>query len=305
MITNLSTAQKILKSHYEKKELAFIFGNGINRYLRPDDYNISWYDMLLQVWDSISPKTLSEIAKGITMTEFYNIMEFEAGSSDEVRKKTVDIVRSWKPSKYEEALEKRLIELDCPVLTTNFDGNLEQDLDRFIMSRKKGFTYYYPWNVYYSNRELSEPLGGFGIWHVNGMQYYPRSLRLSLSEYINLTSRARVFIHSGEALDNFDKKNIYNWNGCNTWLHLVFNCNLCVIGLALDEQETFLRWLLIERAKYFMKFKDRKKKGWFVCRESDIENQGKKMLLEYLGFEVICLPDFKDIYEDLLEVPKV
>lgn len=302
MITELSKAQNILKRYYKNKDLAFVFGNGINRYSSPVHSNVSWNNMLLEVWDSISARTLSEIAKGITMTEFYNIMEFEAGSSKAVRDKTVEIVKSWKSSDYEQRLEQRLKDIDCPILTTNFDGNIEDGLQRHKMDNRYGFSDFYPWNIYYSHRKLSDPLEGFGVWHINGMKDYPRSLRLSLSEYINLTAKARTYIHSGDALDNFDKKNVSYWNGYHTWLHLIFNSNLCIIGLALDEEETFLRWLLIERMKYFLKFKDRKKKGWYVCTKDDINNQGKRMFLEYLGFEIVCLPDYKKIYEELLEV---
>lgn len=302
MITDLSKAQKIIQSHYRRKDIAFVFGNGINRYASKASSNVSWNNMLLEVWDSISPKTMSEIANGITMTEFYNIMEIEAGSAKAVRDKTVEIVRSWSPSAYEEALEKRLIDIDCPVLTTNFDSNIEQGLVRYKMGPMREFTDFYPWGVYYSNRRLNDPLEGFGVWHINGTHDYPRSLRLSLSEYINLTFRARNYIHSGDSLDNFERKNVSYWKGHPTWLHLIFNSNLCVIGLALDEQETFLRWLLIERVKYFLKFKDRKKKGWFVCCAGEMDNEGKRMFLEYLGFEIICLPDYGSIYESLLEV---
>lgn len=302
MITELSKAQNILKRYYQNKDLAFIFGNGINRHNSLTNSNISWNKMLLDVWDAISMKTLSDIDEGITMTEFYNIMEFEAGSSKVVRDKTVEIVKSWKPSDYELRLEQKLIDIDCPVLTTNFDVNIEKGLTRYMMEVKNGFSDYYPWNIYYSNRELNNPLDGFGVWHINGMVDYPRSLRLSLSEYINLTARARRYIHNGDTIDNFDRKNISQWNGYHTWLHLIFNSNLCIIGLALDEQETFLRWLLIERTKYFSKFRDRKKKGWYVCCEKENISEGKKMFLDYLGFEVICLPKFKNIYEDLLIV---
>lgn len=300
MITNITKATEILKEHSQKKELAFILGNGINRY-RSANSNISWNKMLLDVWNAISIKTLSDIDKGITMTEFYNIMEFEADAK-EVRNKTVEIVKSWIPSAYEEKLKKRLIEINCPVLTTNFDSNIEKGLTRYTMDFKAGFSDFYPWNVYFSNRELADPLDGFGVWHINGMVDYPRSLRLSLSEYINLTTRARNYIHKGDAIDNFDKKNITKWNGYHTWLHLIFNSNLIIIGLALDEQETFLRWLLIERAKYFKKFKDRKKKGWYVSCQKETISQGKKMFLDYLGFEIINLPDYQFIYENLLQI---
>ena len=203
MITDIIKAKKILQNYYQDKELAFIFGNGINRHKSLTNSNISWNKMLLDVWDAISMKTLSDINEGITMTEFYNIMEFEAGSTKLVRDKTIEIVKSWAPSYYESCLEGRLIAIDCPVLTTNFDSNIEKGLTRYTMEVQKGFSDYYPWNTYYSNRQLSDPLDGFGVWHINGMIEYPRSLRLSLSEYINLTTRARRYIHTGDTIDNF------------------------------------------------------------------------------------------------------
>lgn len=301
MITNLKKSQDVLRRYYINKDLAFIFGNGINRYNNDNSSN-SWSSLLLDVWDAISSRTMSVIDKGITMTEFYNIMEFEAKSSQKVRQKTVEIVKSWKPSSYEKALKNRLIDIDCPVLTTNFDNNIDQGLQRFVMKDNQGFSDYYPWNVYYSNKRLSNPLDGFGVWHINGVVDYPRSLRLSLSEYINQSSRTRKYIHSDDTLDNFARKSISNWNGYHTWLHLVFNSNLCIIGLGLDEQETFLRWLLIERMMYFYNYNERKKKGWYVCCKDDIKDSGKKLFLDYLGFEIICLPNYKSIYEDLLGI---
>lgn len=302
MIIGLDRAQKIIQTYCQKKDIAFVFGNGINRYENPDGSTVSWYDLLLRVWDTISTRTLSDIADGITFTEFYNIMELEANSSKMVRDKATEIIKTLSPTPYEIALKSRLIEIDCPVLTTNFDANIEKGLGRYRLHSLKGFSDYYPWEVYYSNRQIADPLEGFAVWHINGMQDYPRSIRLSFSEYINLTARARAFIHSNYTDDNFYRKNVDYWGGHNTWLHLIFNCNLCIIGLALDEQETFLRWLLLERVKYFRKFPDRKKKGWYVCTADDLKNRGKQMFLEYLGFEIVCLDDFDSIYRGILNI---
>lgn len=106
---------------------------------------------------------------------------------------------------------------------------------------------------------------------------YRRSIRLSLSEYMGLSARVRSFLHKEESIDDFNFKNQNNWKGYNTWLHIIFNSSLCIFGLALDENETFLRWLLIERAKYFRRFPERRKKGGMYVNQM-IFQRGKDFI---------------------------
>ena len=74
------------------------------------------------------------------------------------------------------------------------------------------------------------------------------------------------------------------------------------MGLTLEENETFLRWLLIQRAKYFALFPDRKYKGWYVYPKKE-ERQtnffGKKVFLEKVGFEMLPVENYDVIYQDL------
>lgn len=128
---------------------------------------------------------------------------------------------------------------------------------------------------------------------------YRRSIRLSLSEYMGLSARVRFFLHKEESIDDFNFKNQNNWKEDNTWLHIIFNSSLCIFGLALDENETFLRWLLIERAKYFRRFPERRKK--VVCKSDEI-SEGKRFYLDYLGFEMVTLENYEEIDKGLLEV---
>ena len=65
--------------------------------------------------------------------------------------------------------------------------------------------------------------------------------------------RARTWLHRGEA-NLFNAKNRPDWDGARTWVHLMFNKPLLIFGLGLTETEVFLRWLLIERARYFRRF---------------------------------------------------
>lgn len=179
-----------------------------------------------------------------------------------------------------------------PILTTNFDTYMSSALGLKLNRMGNGFTDYYPWNVYWGRDEkIESPISGFGIWHINGLKNYHRSIQLGLSDYMGSVARARNMIHYKNMNDFFDGKNVDNWAGCNTWLHIVFNKPLFIFGLSLDENEVFFRWLLIQRAKY-SKMYDRGLNGWYV--DENIST-GKQAFLESLGFEVIRA-DYDDLY---------
>lgn len=76
---------------------------------------------------------------------------------------------------------------------------------------------------------------------------------------------------------------------------------MCIFGLGLGKDETYLRWLLIERMKYFKKFPDRRHQGWYVCLRNN-NNEGNRQLLDFLGLEVVELEEYKDIYERMLGI---
>lgn len=306
MIENLNTAKRVLERKRDDC-LAFIVGNGINRHAYSSTKNVSWEDMLLYLWSKVSGKTISTISEGVSYTEFYNIVGLEGIDIDGLRKAVVEYTDSnYKPARYHHWLCKKLQKWDVPVLTTNFDRSLESELNMYKLykeeGKKRGFTDMYPWNVYFSQKRINNPLDGFAVWHINGMTKYRRSLKLGLSEYINQTARARDFIHSDEKVMDFDKKNRPYWNGYNTWLHVIFNASLCFCGLELDVNETFLRWLLLERARYFKKFPSRRKEGWFVCCNRDKMTEGKRFFLENTGIEIIRLRDYDEVYEGLFEI---
>lgn len=304
MITNLKIAKETLFN--PSNRLAIIIGNGINRFAYGNELDTSWGKLLLNTWRSTSPITLSTIDKGITFTEFYDIMEFES-SPKEVLDKIVNIISQWKPNEYHSKFQLKCINLNIPVLTTNFDRNIEMGLRKTIIYRDKddkSFTDYYPWNTVYTDREdiSVSNLNKFGIWHINGTIDYPRSLRLSLSQYTNQAKRVSEFIHNRTNMwDDFKGKNQELWRGRNTWLHLIFNCDLCILGLGLDEQETFLRWLLIERSKYFRKYPERKRDGWYVCTKRDL-TPGKSFFLQKVGFEIIQLKNFEEVYNRVFDI---
>lgn len=298
----IDDVKRVFNRH--SNDLAFLIGNGINLHYKND--NLSWKDLLLDLWGEHSFDTQTTIPDGISFTEFYDALEIQNADKDnfsstlqkEVKGKMVD----WMPDNSQNLILERIKQIDAPILTTNFDDLMPKSMElEFRKIEGTRFTDFYPWSCYYSDKDLQYPTEGFGIWYPNGMLNYHRSIKLGLSQYMGNVERARKLIHKEPENIRFEGKNQNFWAGYKTWLHIVFNKSLFIFGLGLDETEVFIRWLLIERAKYFRNFPDRKHKGWFVMKngENSSTNEGKKFFLKSVGFEVIELDEYKAIYEEI------
>jgi hypothetical protein len=298
---NISEIQHTFERN--RSDIAFILGNGINRHYNKKD--VSWSDLLLELWGKYSFNTQSTIPAGITFTEFYDALEIQNFSdknfSGMLQKDVANSMSGWSPNASQNLILNRIKELKAPLLTTNFDDLIPKSLNlEFYKISESKFTDYYPWSCYYSDQALRDPAEGFGVWFPNGMIKYHRSIKLGLSQYMGNVERARKLLHNLNERTLFEGKNEEVWSGYKTWLHIIFNKSLCICGLGLDESEIFLRWLLIERAKYFRKYPDRKHKGWFIAKkDSSLHREGKIFFLQSVGFEVIELDDYHHIYEDI------
>lgn len=296
--SKLHTIKRALSNH--KKDLAIVVGNGVNRY--NNEKALSWENLLLKLWKTCTGNDIEINWDGISYTEFYDMLECQIGSKKDIKNEVAKIINEYETTDYHRALCLKLIKWDVPLLTTNFDHNLEQGFRRRVLRDKVGFSYYYPWNVCYRPPSLSSPLDGFGVWHINGMAKYIDSIRLGLTDYISLASRVRKNIHCTDSYDDFGLLNQDDWKFSETWLNIFFHKSLCIFGLELNENEYFLRWLLIERNKYYKKYPQLKKKGWYVYCDIKGIPEGKKWFLEKNGISLVALSDYKEIYEDLLDV---
>lgn len=303
--------------------LAFIIGNGINFDAFGDDGTIlGWENILISLWNTyMFPKIYdNKIPSGITYTEFYELVA-QRTKERVLKKRIVDIISNPKflPNNRHKALCKFAKELNIPVLTTNYDNNLCHGLNKIIVRRKRdcgcphgrSFTQFYPWDVtynsmnlhqkYFSDNELIEIMNGFGIWHINGIIDYPSSLKLGLSEYTRLSRRAFEYINS--AIENIPEavsisKKSLGWDGANTWLYHIFNRDLFIFGLGLDEQESFLRWLLLKRNEYNMRYRNSELRGWYLTCEKEVSQcPGKKFFLEHIGIQTLCVQDYTKMYD--------
>ena len=294
-----------------KNDIAFIVGNGINRY--PNNPKaISWDALLMQLWQDFSPDSYSEVPKGVSITEFYDLLELASPatlSRNEIQKRAAELLADWEFKPHHEAFIQWAQEANAPVLTTNFDLLLPKaaSLHQFYTNTHNAFTDFYPWTTYFATESLQQPVTNFGIWYINGVVKYPRSIRLGLSHYMGSVEKARTLIHKGKARTNglYAVKNIAGWQGADTWLHTIFNKPLCIFGLGIEENEVFIRWLLIERARYYKKFPDRKKQGWYIAPKKENPNNdttGKIRFLKGIGFDLIETNSYDEIYKTAWEL---
>ena len=282
-----------------RSDLALVIGNGINRYGSAPSTN-SWNDLLLTLAKRILGAKSKNIPVGIALTEFYDLLALKfvpSASRKSLQKQFCDLMRGWAPHEHHKRIVSWADQAGCPLLTTNFEKVLgDAGGYTLLHTHRGGFTDYYPWETYYGNVKLNDPSAGFGIWHINGMEHYQRSIRLGLSHYMGSVQRARSWIHRGE--DRlFSGNNVREWQGARTWLHVVFHKPLLIFGLGLKESEVFLRWLLIERARYFRKFPVRRKAAWYAHTEES-GGSGKLFFLEGVGVTPIQAWDYDELYRE-------
>ena len=278
-------------------ELALVIGNGINLY-DPSKNTNSWHDLLAKLSKKYLPKSKGTIPDGISLTEFYDVLELK--TPPQVTEHTLqqgfcDLMKNWKHYPHHEQVVNWAVERNIPILTTNFEQVLANAGDcKLFRTEKGGFTDFYPWQSYYGHRQIEHPARDFAIWHLNGMQRYHRSVRLGLTHYMGSVARARGMIHKGSKRLSSGKYP-ETWAGASSWLQVIFNCDLVIFGLGLGENEVFLRWLLIERAKYFKQFRKFRKQGWYVYTD-DQEDAGKLFFLEGVGITPVKVDSYDDIY---------
>jgi hypothetical protein len=282
----MKTLKRVI-SGYDKPALLIGNGPNLSAGIMP-----KWSDLLIAAGDKRIAFPVDELSN----TEIYDLVELYAKPNTDVKKKVKEQL-ALKPT-YNLSIHKALMQLaianSSPVLTTNFDAGFETSIGaNYHHISSDGFTRYYPWKSYYAIDPLKEPCDGFGIWKIHGDVRYTDSIRLGLTDYIGSAERARKLLKSGAGrLDNTHRKG--PWQGHESWLDIWFNKDIIIFGLGYGIDEVFLRWLLIERRRYFNKIG---RKHMDVCYLTVGEPAPAiNNLMDNLGVRVTYAKDFDEIY---------
>ena len=290
------TMRSILKDNHSN--LSLVIGNGVNLHNSNTETN-TWKALLEGLAKKYSGDS-QPIQQGVSLTEFYDILNIKYNPKErknDIQKDFCAQISDWEPSEHHYQIVEWAKRFNVPILTTNFDNALGMSANCKLLRTTEGrkeFTDFYPWESYYANSPIESTSNSFGIWHINGVKNYHRSIRLGLTHYMGSVQRARNWIYGTRGNERFSAEKDKNWRGKNSWINIIFNNSLLFFGLGLDENEVFLRWLLIERARYFLRYPDKKKSAWYVHPEN--LGSGKKYFLEGVGIEAKRVDSYDDIY---------
>jgi hypothetical protein len=282
-----------LKKTINEKNPCFIIGNGINRFnQRKSEGDVSWEGILLNIYNEFSSEKRSFIPEGVALPEFYDIIDLvkDGKVKTSLQKEFADKL-DWEPKSHHINIVSKIRERNAQIITTNFDFVLQKTVNaemfRHRINGLRLMSDFYPWDSYFSDSKKDDPFNSFSIWHMHGQKNYERSIKLGLNQYMSMVVRSKRYFPN---ISNNENENQYQ-----TWLKLLFEKDLIIIGLGLNEQEIFLRWLLLQRAKYFKKRPELKKSGFYINHsESNRQNIGKKFFMESVGIDYA---DFIGNYE--------
>lgn len=315
-ITSINSCMQLKNLHEEfaiaknKGRFAFVLGNGINRYAHSDKAK-TWDELIKGLWGkNLDLKDFPKTSFGLSLTEVYDIMCMKAqGNWDEnIKSYRKGIIEIFNEVPQNEILISQLKKLSIPILTTNYDGCIDGKLKKHA-TKKSGI---YPIDEYFSNLEITKDNYGheFSVWHIHGRYNHQKSIRLGTADYMGLLTYTRNYLQKDANLFNV-KQEDDPWgvkkygekepkgNYCFSWFEIFYNCSLCINGLGLDSNETYLRWLLISRKKYLDRIGS-KATGWYICSTSDLD-EGKKFFLQNVGLNIVIIEDFDVRYKDLFD----
>lgn len=296
-----------------RKDFAILLGNGIN-YNNSADY--SWKKILIEIANEKQDIGYLKDSEAISYPEFFDAIIFNKSRQkkldikkciSEVKKQICDKITNWNETDRHTTIVNYAKDNNIPILTTNYDITLEKALfkDNNKAKKKKKIYlplgeylhYRYPWHQYYSNKKIDNSLNSFAIWHIHGFIYYPQSIMIGADDYASVINHVKDYINNKKNGLYASLCNNTTWKGNNSWLNIFFHKDLYIIGLSLDSQETGLRWLLIQREKYFRDDEKRRKKTVYVHFDNKDLPAGKEFFFNSLGIEIKQLSSYAEIYK--------
>lgn len=276
---------------------ALLIGNGINLYR--NDGSSSWAQLLRALATPLGLDLSQAEMDEMSNTEFFDILDLAQprNSRSGLQRAFCELMASWEPSEYHATIVRWAKHHNTPIVTVNFDENLSKSINADFHRGEK-FTDWYPWTSYFSDRKIDDPRSSFAVWHAHGMMRYARSIRLGLTHYMGAVQRARPWIHGGKSsLRSLGEQNSdQNWPGRDSWLDVLFFCPLMIFGFAFRKDESFLRWLFLERARLHKINPTWATPAWFIDKPEGVPHS-RMRFFEGLGINYVPISDHHEIYD--------
>jgi hypothetical protein len=298
---------------------AILLGNGINlKYER----GLSWGHLLDKIFNKFGSGNLPNsnfdwkyIHKNhMSNTEFFDIINanyYNHEVPNEINKFIQYEISTWEHNadpKYNDFIGSLRI-ASIPIVTTNYDDFLIKNQDfgnryksfyydgnkarKYIPSSVKRGSDFYPIYHYYAPEEIDVEFGiekQFAIWHMHGMNYYHRSLRIGQNDYASLMAKIKRKIDPEKVLQIGKLRSLND-----TWIKLFFSSNIIILGLGLEYSDYAIRWLLNKRY-VFNKIHDRKLLTHYYYQKG--MSNGRAFFYDNIGIDHVRT-EYKTMYETL------
>lgn len=317
-------------------DLALLIGNGLNR-LAGASGGLSWDQLVANLITSaaansadpqVAERRLKRLLKRgrdgqtpASLPELFDIIDAmrrtpsephaNSVSKGNLQSEIVRMLKGMKPGRIHKALVNWANRNNVPVLTTNYDHCLENALAVGCKRRCFGSgcpkTDVYPWDRYYAERPISDPACQFAIWHVHGDQDMERSIRIGLDQYMGMVERLRGVKYAiareilrGSPAPRATPAAYHD----APWLRIFMGNRLWIEGLALSSAEVSLRWLLIQRFRYWRRFRpeDRFASGWYVHGPTErigLLDDERRIFFQSVGLKTISIRKANNMYVNL------
>lgn len=321
----------------KEKEIALLIGNGINNAVR-HKRGISWKQLMETLVTEAAGfaehpnKARKRLLRLLNENEHKRTPASNPEVFDLIEATCNLVPGSMKPATEQLSLHTRIAELfarmehgaphralvawaaanGVPVMTTNYDHCLQEAIEgaaipRRIFTTRLKLSDRYPWNRYYAPQSVRDPIDSFAVWHIHGDHALRRSIRIGLDEYMGMVERLRKLKHgvAKEILSDPDedptRDPAYH---AAPWLRIFMGRKLWIQGLALHADEVSLRWLLIQRFRYWKRYRSehRQCSGWYVHGPVKIcggLDDDRRAFLESVGLKIIEIQNAENIYENL------
>ena len=317
------SAKRILNR--EKGGLALLIGNGINR-ITGAKSGISWNQLVENLIASAaahssSPPAVEKrlkrlIKRGKTgqtpasLPEIFDIIEAsmgvtvsstsKSGSEFNLQAHIATLLQDMKPGEAHGALAAWAAAHRVPVLTTNYDHCIQEALEKTACRRRRfglgrPMSDYYPWDRYYAPQDINDPLNEFALWHIHGDRELRRSIRVGLDQYMGMVQRLRHLMQRAtkevmQALKEGQEPAL-SYEGA-PWLTIFMRRKIWIQGLAVSAEEVSIRWLLIQRLRYWTRVKPDEglTSGWYIhgpTQRVGPLDQERRIFFESVGLKVL------------------
>ena len=326
----INEALKILRE--QRGNIALLIGNGINR-APGGNGGVSW-DQLMENLISSAAETCSDpeaTKKGLlrlleqgengqtpaSLPEVFDIIDAtrKLGSTHpqsprpyNLQSEIVSMLKGMEPGLAHKTLVRWAVRAKAPLMTTNYDHCFQETFAAGCKRRRFGSgppkSDVYPWDRYYSPDLIKEPKSEFAIWHIHGDQALARSIRAGLDQYMGMVERLRKIKMRvakevlGAAPDGSSDAPAFH---AAPWLRIFFGKKLWIQGIALRSAEVSIRWLLIQRFKFWRRLIEDcpAATGWYVHGPIDkvgrLEKE-RRIFFKSVGLQVIEITNSEDAY---------